>query len=88
MANNRQGLKRIRINQDKRAQNQVVRTDMRSAVKRVEEAVKQNDVATAQESLKTAISKIDKAVQRGILHSNNGDRKKGKLMSQVSKIAN
>ncbi|GEN46484.1 30S ribosomal protein S20 [Alkalibacillus haloalkaliphilus] len=88
MANNPQAVKRIRVNQDKRERNQIVRSDMRSAVKSVETAVKQNDVSSAQDLLKTAESKIDKAVQRGILHKNNGDRKKSSLAAKVNKIAN
>ncbi|GAA0457399.1 30S ribosomal protein S20 [Alkalibacillus silvisoli] len=88
MANNPQGVKRIRVNQEKRERNQVVRSDMRSAIKSVEAAVKQNDVTSAQDQLKTAVSKIDKAVQRGILQKNNGDRKKSSLMTKVNQIAN
>ncbi|MDQ0351080.1 small subunit ribosomal protein S20 [Alkalibacillus filiformis] len=88
MANNPQAVKRIRVNQDKRERNQIVRSDMRSAVKSVETAVKQNDASAAQDLLKTAVSKIDKAVQRGIVHKNNGDRKKSSLTTKVNKIAN
>lgn len=88
MANNPQGEKRIRINADKRERNQEPRSDMRSAAKRVEKAVRNKDVDEAKRLLTTATSKIDKAVQRGIIHKNNGDRKKSRLTQKVNKLIN
>ncbi|WP_027963490.1 30S ribosomal protein S20 [Halalkalibacillus halophilus] len=86
MANTPQAVKRIKINGDKRKRNQAIRTDMRSAIRQVQTAVKAKNAEEAQEKLGTAISKIDKAVQRNILQKNNGDRKKSKLMQEVNSV--
>ena len=45
----------------------------------------ENEKAVA-ESMSNAYSKIDKAVKRGILHSNNGARKKSKLAQKLKPL--
>ncbi|GEL78337.1 30S ribosomal protein S20 [Tenuibacillus multivorans] len=87
MANTRQATKRIRVNYDARLRNQTVKSDMRSAIKNVETAVHEKNVDAAKEALPQAVSKIDKAVQKGIIHKNNGDRKKSTLMTKIEQIA-
>ncbi|RPF55573.1 30S ribosomal protein S20 [Aquisalibacillus elongatus] len=88
MANTPQATKRIRVNHDARLRNQSVKSDMRSAIKDVESAVFAKDAEAAKEALTDAVSKIDKAVQRGVIHKNNGDRKKSSLMTKVNQLAN
>ncbi|PKR79049.1 30S ribosomal protein S20 [Halalkalibacillus sediminis] len=86
MANIKSAKKRVVINENNRLRNQKYRSDMRSSIKRVEKAVRDNNVDQAKESLKTALSNIDKAVQKNIVHSNNGDRHKSKLMKKVNQL--
>ncbi len=83
----KQAIKRIRVNDKKRVANQHFRSDMRSAIKRVDEAVGNNDVEAAKQALPVAIQKIDKAVQKGILHKNNGSRRKSSISKKVSELA-
>lgn len=87
MANSPTAIKRIRVNEKKRLQNQAFRSDMRTAIKRVEQAVLNNDVETAQQLLPLAIKKIDKAVQKGIIHKNNGNRRKSNITKKVVALA-
>ena len=70
MANIKSSIKRVKINEQKRTQNQSVKSEMRSYIKRVEELVNEKNVDEAKATLKVAISKIDKAAQKGILHNN------------------
>ncbi|SEP90817.1 SSU ribosomal protein S20P [Piscibacillus halophilus] len=88
VANTKQATKRIRVNYDARMRNQSVKSDMRSAIKSVETAVHEKNADAAKEALTNAVSKIDKAVQKGIIHRNNGDRKKSSLMTKVNQLAN
>ena len=39
-----------------------------------------------QETMNAAVSKIDKAVKRGVIHKNNGANKKSRLTSAVKKV--
>ena len=87
MANSPTAIKRIRVNEKKRLQNKAFRSDMRTAIKRVEQAVLNNDVETAQQLLPLAIKKIDKAVQKGIIHKNNGNRRKSNITKKVVALA-
>lgn len=87
MANSPTAIKRIRVNEKKRLKNQAFRSDMRTAIKRVEQAVLNNDVETAQQLLPLAIKKIDKAVQKGIIHKNNGNRRKSNITKKVVALA-
>ncbi len=86
MANIKSSIKRVKINEQKRTQNQSVKSEMRSYIKRVEELVNEKNVDEAKATLKVAISKIDKAAQKGILHKNNADRKKASLTKKVNAL--
>ncbi|MRG86654.1 30S ribosomal protein S20 [Salinibacillus xinjiangensis] len=84
MPNIKSAIKRVRINEDSRNQQQAFKSEMRSSVKRVEDLVEQKNAEQAKDALKDAVSKIDKAVQKGIIHKNNGDRKKSSLYKKVN----
>lgn len=86
MANLKSAIKRINVNEDKRVQNQKVKSTMRTHIKRVENLVEENNVEEAKAVLKTTIKKIDKAVQKGIIHKNNGSRQKSRLTKKVNKM--
>ncbi|MBU5595187.1 30S ribosomal protein S20 [Amphibacillus sp. MSJ-3] len=87
MANIKSAIKRIRVNENSRVQNQAVKSDMRTNIKRVENLVNENKVEEAQVALKTAIKKIDKAVQKGIIHKNSGNRQKARLSKKVNNLS-
>ncbi|TGB04246.1 30S ribosomal protein S20 [Halobacillus salinus] len=86
MPNIKSAKKRVRVNNDARSLNAAFKSDMRTAVKRVETLVANKDADTAKDALQTAVKKIDKAVQRGALHKNNGNRKKSRLTKQVNAL--
>lgn len=86
MANIKSAIKRVEINEKKRLENQSKKSDMRTAIKQVENFVEANDVENAKAALKTTLKKIDKAVQKGIVHKNNGDRQKSRLTKKVNKL--
>lgn len=82
MANLKQAKKRVRVNEEARELNTAFKSDMRTAIKRVEKLAQSND-QNAGEALTTAVKKIDKAVKRGAIHENNGNRKKSRLTKLV-----
>ncbi|AKG04268.1 30S ribosomal protein S20 [Salimicrobium jeotgali] len=82
MANLKQSKKRVRVNEEARQLNAAFKSDMRTAIKRVEKLAQSND-QNAGEALDGAIKKIDKAVKRGAIHENNGNRKKSRLTKLV-----
>ena len=87
MANIKSAIKRIKVYDKKRVANGSQKAAMRTAIKQVEKLVEAKDAEKAQEALKESIKLIDKAVQKGIIHKNNGDRQKSRLMKKVNELS-
>ena len=81
MPNNKQAAKRLRQAETRRQENKLVRTSMRSAIKRVLEA---ENAEAAQNALPTAIKRIDKAAKKHIIHANAAARYK----SRIARVSN
>ncbi|WP_173916086.1 30S ribosomal protein S20 [Halobacillus sp. Marseille-Q1614] len=86
MPNIKSAKKRVRVNNDARALNAAFKSDMRTAVKRVEKLTASKEADQAKEALTVAVKKIDKAVKRGALHKNNGNRTKSRLSKKVNAL--
>lgn len=87
MANIKSAIKRVETNRSKHEQNLQYKSDMRSQIKRVEKLVEAKDVEGAKSALQTTVKKIDKAVQKGVIHQNNGDRQKARLNKKVNELS-
>lgn len=85
MANTASAEKRNRQAQKRRARNVQVRTGVKSAVKKVREAVERGDAAGAREALATAERVLDKAGAKGVLHRNAASRRISRLAKAVAK---
>lgn len=92
MANIKSAIKRVQIAERNRLRNKAYKSAVKTLVKRYLSAV--NDYAgnpttesmqNVQERMAAAYSKIDKAVKRGVLHPNNGSRKKSRLASALKR---
>ncbi|MGB5960329.1 MAG: 30S ribosomal protein S20 [Coleofasciculaceae cyanobacterium] len=94
MANNKSAIKRIEIAERNRVRNKTyksaVKTLMKNYLAAVDTYARQPSPETLQEAqsrMDLAYSKIDKAVKRGILHENNGARKKSRLAKNLKRVA-
>ncbi|TWT09080.1 MULTISPECIES: 30S ribosomal protein S20 [unclassified Planomicrobium] len=81
MPNIKSAIKRVRTNETKNAQNSHVRSTMRSAVKKAEQALLNKD-ENATDSVKAAIKQVEKAASKGLIHKNTAARKKSRLMKK------
>ena len=79
MANTKSAQKRNRQALKRRARNQAVRTQVKSAVKKAREALAAKDPAKAQEALRAAARTLDKAASKGVLHKKNASRRIARL---------
>lgn len=86
MPNIKSAIKRVKTSNVHRSQNHSEKSDMRSAVKRVETLVAENNAASAKDALNTAVKKIDKAAQKGLIHKNNASRQKARLTKKVNDL--
>lgn len=84
MANIKSAKKRVKVIATKTARNKHVRSDLRTAIKKAELALQSGD-DNKSDVVKVAVTKIDKAVTKGILHKNNAARKKSQLARALNK---
>jgi len=74
--------KRLRQDEKRRVRNKGIRSDMKSAMKKVSTASEPEATADA---VREAVSKIDKAWKRGVIKKNSAARKKSSIMRQAAK---
>ena len=86
MANTKSAIKRVQIAERNRLRNKAYKSAVKTLMKKYFAAVQSyaaNPTPEAQEEVQSrmndAQSKIDKAVKQGVLHANNGARKKARL---------
>lgn len=86
MANIKQQVKRIKTNEKKRLHNNSFKSSMRTAIKAVEVAVASGNKETAIQANSFACKKLDKALAKGLVHSNFVARNKSKLANLVNTL--
>ncbi len=86
MANHKSALKRHRQSEKRRMRNASVKTNLKSAVKKVTESMAAADAEAAKKSLEKAVSLLDSAVTKGVLHRNNASRKVSRLTKAVNAV--
>lgn len=82
MVNTKSAYKRIQIAERNRIRNKAHKATIKTFIKKTLAILKilnSQNVTTAKNLLGISCSKIDKAVQKGILHPNNGNSKKSSL---------
>ncbi len=87
MPNIKSAKKRVIVNNKKTEQNKSIRSEVKTAIKKVEALVKENNFDAAKIALSEAFAIIDSAASKNILHANNAANKKAKLSKKVASIA-
>ena len=87
MANTVQAKKRARQSISRRDHNFSLRTEFRTAVKKVLKAISGGDKSVAQNEFKSTQSTIDKIARKGIVHKNKAARHKSRLSAKVKAMA-
>lgn len=87
MANIKSAKKRILVIRTKTLRNKMIKSSVKTAIKKVVAACEAKDAAAAKTALFGAISAIDKAKNKGVFHKNTASRKVSRLTKMVNKIA-
>ena len=87
MANIKSAKKRILVNQTKALQNQMVKSQLKTVIKKYNAAVEAGDKASASELYKLAVKKLDQAGARGLVHKNNAAHKKSEFTKKFNAMA-
>jgi len=85
MPNTKSAKKALLKSQKRRLRNRATKSAIKTYSRRVLELAERGDTDASISTLRRAISLIDKAVKRGILHKNTGNRKKSRLMIALNK---
>ncbi|MEG3069111.1 MAG: 30S ribosomal protein S20 [Syntrophaceticus schinkii] len=83
MANIKSAEKRARIAKTRTLRNTSRKSAMKTAVKRFEASLAEQDNEKIEANFKKAIQLIDKAAVKGIIHPNARDRKKGAVSKKT-----
>ena len=86
MPNIQSAKKRVKVSEKKNLHNRIVKSGMRTAVRKFDAAVAA-DPSYAKEQLSATSAVIDKAVSKGVIHKNAANRKKSRLAKQLNKAA-
>lgn len=84
MPNIKSAKKRVIVNQKKTEQNKNIRSEVKTAIKKIENLIKENKIAEAKSLLPETVALIDSASSKNIFHSNNASRKVANLSKKIS----
>ncbi|MDD7473781.1 MAG: 30S ribosomal protein S20 [Bdellovibrionota bacterium] len=86
MPNHKSAEKRLRQNLKKRIRNRLVKSACRTAVKKVNKAIEENDIERAREYFLIAEKKLASAATKGIYHKKNASRRISRLALKLNNI--
>ena len=86
MANIKSQIKRVKTNAARTERNRAHKSELRTALRKVREAVASGDAEAAKAALVTASTKLDKAVSKGVIHANQAANKKSSLAKSVNSL--
>ena len=86
MPNIKSAEKRVNVSATKKLQNQKIRSQMMTAIKKFNAAISDGDIELAKSLLPIAASKIDNAAVKNVIHKNAANRKKAQIAKTLSQL--
>ena len=86
MPNIKSAKKRVAVIEKKTSQNKMIRSSVKTAIKKYNAAIAAGDVAEAEKLLPVTVSVIDSAASKGIIHKNNASNKKSALAKNLNAL--
>ena len=77
MPNIKSAMKRVKVSKKKNLRNRMIKSGVKTAVKKYEAAL-------TQEQLSNVASALDKAASKGVIHKNAANRKKARLARKLN----
>lgn len=84
MANIKSAKKRIRVIEKKTLQNRMVKSALKTTIKKFLVAVAGGNLETAKAEFKASARALDMAASKGVIHKNKAARLKSRLSSRLS----
>jgi len=83
MPNNKSAIKRVRVNEKKNAQNKMMKSELRTVIKKAKASVASLDEQT-DVLVKDAQKAIDQAAAKNLIHKKAADRKKSRMVKAAN----
>ncbi|AWK50980.1 MAG TPA: 30S ribosomal protein S20 [Clostridium sp.] len=87
MANIKSAKKRIKVTQTKTLNNRMVKSALKTAIKKFEVAVEAKNSEEAKTLYTSVVKSLDMAASKGVVHKNMAARKKSRLATKLSAMA-
>lgn len=86
MPNIKSAKKRVKVTATKNLQNQIAKSELKTAIKKMDAAAAAGDKEAATPVYKATVKAIDQAVTKGLLHKNTAARKKSSVTNKFNAI--
>jgi small subunit ribosomal protein S20 len=86
MPNVKSAKKRVKTNEKKNLRNRIVRSTLRTALKKVNAAIEAGDAEAAAKSAPLALSLIGRTVKKGVIHRNTAARLESRLAHKLNAL--
>lgn len=86
MANIKSAQKRIRVTETKTLRNRMVKSALKTTIKKFEVALTSGNAEEAKLALVNTAKALDMAASKGIIHKNMASRKKSRLAAKLNSI--
>ena len=87
MANIKSQIKRNRQNEKARLRNKSVKSALKTAIRKLNEASAAGDVEKAGVLLRDASRQLDKAVSKGVIHKNQAANRKSAIAKRITTLS-
>lgn len=84
LAHTKSAKKSIRIIGERRRRNRSINSAVKTSIIKAEELILDKELEPAREAVKQATITLDRAAQKGIIHSNNAARRKSRLIKKFN----
>ena len=86
MPNIKSAKKRVAVIEKKNSQNKMIKSSVKTAIKKYNAALAAGDAAAAEQLLPRTVSVIDAAASKGVTHKNNAANKKAALAKGLNAL--
>ena len=87
MANIKSQIKRNRQNEKRRLRNKSVKSSLKTAIRKFNQASESGDVEAATTLLRDATRRLDKAASKGVIHKNQAANRKSAIAKRLESLS-
>lgn len=86
MPNIKSAIKRVKVTDKKNLRNRMIKSQVKTAIKKFDVAIVANDAQNAKVAFEAAVSAVDKAAAKGVMHKNAANRNKSRMAARLNAI--